>query len=125
MDIRLEWHEGILIAFMDGDLDLENRDRISVEFKGNLDQRPKGVLLNFTRARYVSSLGIGMIVQLYKELKEVGAALRIAGVQPPVRLVLETCSLGKLVPMDETIDFSLRQLRGHVVKPPAGNTAQV
>lgn len=40
MDIRLEWHEGILIAFMDGDLDLENRERISAEFRVNQDQRP-------------------------------------------------------------------------------------
>lgn len=115
MNIRLEWHEGILMAFMEGDLDHENRERIANEFKANLDQRPKGVILNFTCARFVSSLGIGMIVQLYKELKEVGATLRIAGVQPPVRLVLETCSLGKLVPMDETIDYSLRMLRGYVV----------
>jgi len=115
MDIRLEWHEGILMAFMDGDLDMDNRQRITDEFKAHLEERPKGVVLNFTRARYVSSLGIGMIVQLYKEFKELGAALRISGVQPPVRIILETCSLGKLVPMDETIDYSLRMLRGYVV----------
>lgn len=124
MEIRLEWHEGILIAFMDGDLDQDNRERIANEFQAHLDERPKGTVLNFSRARFVSSLGIGMIVQLHKELKEFGAMLRIAGVQPQVRLVLETCSLGKLVPMDETMDYSLRVLRGHVV-PQRPVTAKV
>ena len=112
MELKLEWQEGVLIAWMDGDLDLKSQQIIEQEFTQMVEQRPKGVLLNFAKARFVSSLGIGMVMQLNRDLKAIGAGLQIVGVQPRVRLVLDTCNLGKVIPMDLTMEEALKVLKG-------------
>jgi anti-anti-sigma factor len=115
MDMKLEWQDGILVAWLDGDLDAANSEVIEAEFKQMVEKRPKGVLLNFAKARYVSSLGIGLIMSLNRDLKGIGAKLRITGVQAAIRLVLDTCNLGSVIPMDQTMEHAMKMLHGKPV----------
>jgi anti-anti-sigma factor len=115
MDMKLEWQDGILVAWLDGDLDSANSEVIEAEFKQMVERRPKGVLLNFAKARYVSSLGIGLIMSLNRDLKNIGAKLRITGVQTAIRLVLDTCNLGSVIPMDQTMEHAMKMLHGKPV----------
>lgn len=112
MQVQLEWRDDkILIAWMDGDLDAANQETIKAEFRRMVDQSPKGVILNFAKAHYVSSLGIGMIVELRRSLKDIGAELRITGVDSRVRLVLDTANITKMIPIEATLDGAILHLR--------------
>jgi anti-anti-sigma factor len=115
MEVTLEWREDkILVAWMNGDLDAANQETIRTEFARMVSQTPHGVVLNFSKARYVSSLGIGMIIELMRDLQKIGADLRITGVDSRVRLILDTAAVTRLIPLEPNLETALHHLRKHI-----------
>jgi anti-anti-sigma factor len=63
------------------------------------DKEP--IVLNLENLRYVSSLGIRVIVLFYRELNQKKRAIRLCGLNEPVKQIFIICQLDLLIPIFE------------------------
>jgi len=104
MEVTCKWQGDVLVAAVAGELDLRNQAVMEQEFQAIREHGAKAVVLDFSNVRFVSSLGIGLIMQLNRDLKSGGTGLQIAGVQPRIRLVFDMCNLGRVIPLAQSVE---------------------
>jgi anti-sigma B factor antagonist len=56
------------------------------------------VVINLEKTVFVDSSGLGALIGCLKAARQAGGDLRIAGVQPQVRMVLQLTSMDKVLP---------------------------
>ncbi len=70
--------------------------QLSQEVRPMIDAGRKKIVLNLTRLTYVDSAGMGALVGLLKATREVGGQLKLSGLPPKVRVLLETADLNRV-----------------------------
>ena len=99
MGLELEVAEGVLRARLEGRFSGDDAPRFAEGVLGRLP-RSKLVVVNMARVDYVSSSGLGALVKLYKDLRDLGGSMAIAGASERIR------GLFGLAGMSELIDFA-------------------
>jgi anti-anti-sigma factor len=81
-------------------------------FQDILSFLPKSrqVIVNMARVEYVSSSGIGQMVSLYKDLRDRGGALVIAGASERVKGLFDLAGMSQIIDYAETEADALEQL---------------
>ncbi|MBT2566287.1 STAS domain-containing protein [Arthrobacter sp. ISL-85] len=75
------------------------------EFIGNLitDGSPR-IVLNLEKTSFMDSSGLGALIGCLKAARQAGGDLRIAGVTPQVRMVLQLTSMDKVLAPYATVE---------------------
>ena len=84
-------------------LDSASVDSLKVEVQAALEET-KGIVLDFSRARFVDSVGLGTLVNLLKSETQQGIGLALAGLTPQVRQIFELTRLYRLFDIFETVE---------------------
>jgi anti-sigma B factor antagonist len=90
-----------------GNLDGQKSDELmsSIEkliVPGNVD-----ILVNFENVEYISSMGIGTLISLYRDIKEKNGRLIIYGIRDVVKDIFERTHLNKRLLICETENDAL------------------
>ncbi len=94
-------------------LDEENLDALTVPDARPLVERlvERGgikVVLDLTAVRIIDSSGVAIIVSLFKRLRALGGALRVAGVTGQPREIFSMLRLDQVLPMFADADEALK-----------------
>ena len=81
---------------LSGRLDAAQADRA----KATLDTVDQSATLDLTDLDYVSSAGLGIIVQTFKRLRDQGLGFRLTNMKPRIRSVFIYAGLDRVFPLE-------------------------
>lgn len=102
MPVRIENQEGIITAFIMGDIDhhsaKEIRETIDFALESSL---PETLILDFKDVTFMDSSGIGLVMGRYKLMQSMNGQLRIQNVSSHMKKVMRLAGLDKLATFDK------------------------
>jgi anti-sigma B factor antagonist len=90
-DLQVECRDGIVIARIDGEIDMSNANRLGNSLTGHLTNDMLGLVIDMAGVRYIDSAGIQVVYELSERLKSRNQGLRL--VVPPDSVVARTLEL--------------------------------
>ena len=93
---------GITIVEVGGELIVGNRQQLKDTVLERLDSGDRQFLIDFTASSYIDSSGLGVLVSLSKKIREVGGALKLAGLNEDLRTLFELTKLDTLFQIADT-----------------------
>lgn len=69
------------------------------------------LILDVTNVEFVDSAGLGVLMHVYNKLHQKGGSLRLCGVQPRLRKILQTTHTDALLPIDASRQDGIAALR--------------
>lgn len=88
--------DGVVVA--SGELDIATVEELSAAARAALETTASTLVLDFGGVTFVDSTGLGALVRLRKEAEHRGLGLRLEGVRPEVRRVLDLTGLSEIFP---------------------------
>ena len=110
--ISIDGDEDIVVAHIEGEIDLASADNIGGELAGAVPNRALGLIVDLSGTSYLDSSGISLVFELAERLRRRQQQLRLV-VPPtaPLRRVLRIVDAEGVVPVVETIDEATSQIR--------------
>ena len=84
---------------LDGQLTMMGVDRLTGQFYEHIINRAVDAVVDLSKVTFISSAGIGMLLDARKQLQRDGAKVIILGAQPAVEQTLITARLDKVFEM--------------------------
>lgn len=81
------------VLAISGDIDLYNAGELKAAIKNLSERDPRNLTLDFTGVKYIDSMGIGLIVNIHKNLAKEGRMLYLRGLLPSVVEVFRRTNL--------------------------------
>ena len=93
--LRTSWEDrdNNLWLELDGELDHQDCLAIRDEFHERIEKGDGDVTIVMNGLTFMSSMGLGMLVKAATQLKPQGRTLRLSGLQPNIRKVMESMQL--------------------------------
>ena len=88
--------EGVVIFELAGDIDLHSSVELRACLLEVLEQQPSTVLINMDRVDFMDSSGLATLVEIIQRSRRYGGLLKLNGVQPRVRSILEISCLDRI-----------------------------
>lgn len=103
MDIEIQKFDDIVEVKPMGELDTYTADAFSEKMSTIIDAGTVKLILNLEEIRYVSSLGIGEIIQSWDRVRQRGGVLKFAGMSDSVYKVFKLVGLTSRFEIFETM----------------------
>ena len=71
-------------------------NQLRAEVRPMIEAGRRNIVLNLTKISYIDSAGMGALVGVLKAVREVNGQLRLSGLPPQVRVLLETANLDRV-----------------------------
>jgi anti-anti-sigma factor len=107
-ELTYRWHEDVLVARLEGEIDMSNADQLREALTIQMTNRARGLVLELSALTYIDSAGIHVAYDLRDDLSRRGQTLRL--VVPDGSVVDETLRLADLhrtVGMRASLDEAL------------------
>ena len=98
---------GVLVIRNDGQLIVGNRHELKDLIQSALAAGDRKFLLDFSHTGYIDSSGLGALVTIARQVRELGGELRLAGLNDDLRSLFELTKLDTLFQIAETPDQAL------------------
>ena len=98
---------GVLGVQVDGQLIVGNRQELKQLVQEAVDHGEKKVLVDFTKAGYIDSSGLGALVSISKKVREQGGELRLSGLNEDLRSLFELTKLDTLFSISDSTKQAL------------------
>ena len=108
MQWELEHREQIAICRLSGELDAATATEVVSLLDREIEGGANRLVLDLGRVAYIDSSGLGALVKVLKKARSVGGDVRLAGLEPDVRKVLELTRLDKIFEISRTADDAVR-----------------
>ena len=97
----------VAIIDVEGQLVVSNRQDLKQRVLDEVEKGTTKVLVDFARAGYIDSSGLGVLVSLAKRIRESGGDLRLANLNEDLQTLFELTKLDTLFQISETRDGAL------------------
>ncbi|MFF0203355.1 STAS domain-containing protein [Streptomyces sp. NPDC005017] len=100
--------DGITVVTLRGEIDYSSRDQLHEHLlPPHKAERPRTVV-DFAKATFIDSATINALLAAHQAADRAHGWLRLAGLQPPTRRVVEITGLDTLIPCYPDLDQALR-----------------
>jgi anti-anti-sigma factor len=110
VEVQLIARAGIAVASVQGEVDLDQRDRFEIAL-APAREASGPLVLDLTGVPFMDSSGLHVVVQLWQGLKREGRELVIACPSSGVRKLFELTSLDRLLPVFDDVEAAVDALR--------------
>ena len=107
MSFTIQRHQDIVIVEVDGQLIVGNRQDLKQRVLDELANGTTRVLVDFARAGYIDSSGLGVLVSLAKRLRDEGGELKLCNLNDDLRTLFELTKLDTLFSIADTRERAL------------------
>jgi stage II sporulation protein AA (anti-sigma F factor antagonist) len=98
LTVKVEEKDGVLVAWLSGELDHHAADDVRRQLDTALYRRePRKVVLDMSKLTFMDSAGIGVVLGRYKKLKEAGGRLAVRGFNGRVDRILKLAGVYTVV----------------------------
>ena len=115
MELRIQVGEpvkGCKLVRIAGEVDLDNVGEFERVIRESLRERPEAILVDLSRADYVSGAGLNVLLACAANLSVMGSRLALVGPQPAVCMALDLVGLFDLASVAATVSEAVRALFG-------------
>lgn len=107
LTIEQQQRDGVTVLTLTGEASLVNIGPLEQAFLKARATRPQRLVLDLSGLRFISSLGMGTIISLHRDLLRQGGELRLAAVPPLIADALQHARLTDLLIIDGTVDAAV------------------
>lgn len=90
-----------------GSVDMADSESLQSLFDLLIEQGKTQVVVDLAEMDFVCSMGLGVLVRTYTNLRGLGGHLRLARPQPLIVKLIKTTGLDRLLPIYDTLDQAL------------------
>ncbi|HET7041258.1 MAG TPA: STAS domain-containing protein [Gemmatimonadales bacterium] len=98
---------GVMVVQVDGQLIVGNRQELKQLVQEAVDHGEKKFLVDFAKAGYIDSSGLGALVSISKKVREQGGELRLSGLNEDLRSLFELTKLDTLFSISDSTKQAL------------------
>jgi len=98
------------VLAVSGNIDTDNYQEFESQVSSLLDGGARTLILDLERAPLINSMGVGVIVRAYRQLKDLEGGLVLLSPSPGIRQVLTTLMLEKKLSITTSLEDALRIL---------------
>ncbi len=107
MSLQVIKHGDIVVIEVDGQLIVGNRQELKQKVLDEAEAGARKVLVDFAKAGYIDSSGLGVLVSLAKRMRELGGDLRLANLNDDLQTLFELTKLDSLFQISDTRERAL------------------
>lgn len=107
MSYRISDIDGVVLVEVDGELIVGNREAFKQTVLERLDAGDRKFVVDFEASNYIDSSGLGALVSLSRKIRELGGALRLAGLNEDLRTLFELTKLDTLFQISDSQELAL------------------
>lgn len=96
MAVRTENKNGLVVCYVDGEIDINTAPDIKKYFEKILVKKTPKIIINFSKVTYVDSSGLATLVEILKGMKGYGGRMRLTNLSPKIKSLFEITKLEKL-----------------------------
>ena len=110
-DLEFEITDRVVIAHVDGEIDMSNADELGNAFSVRLTNDALGLVVDLRKVDYVDSAGIHLLYALRERLDNRGQQLRLVfGPEAPISEALRIADVSRTVGAYETVDAARQSI---------------
>ncbi len=109
MEINLKNQQDVCIAELTGDLDGQTSSRVEEKLLPLLTPQSK-IILDLTEVEYMSSAGLRVLLNLYKQANNQGGKIILIGLSEDVKDVMEVTGFLKFFTLSNNLETALIQV---------------
>ncbi|PLX18664.1 MAG: anti-sigma factor antagonist [Candidatus Muiribacterium halophilum] len=99
----------IVLLKLKGKLIYDTEEDVNLAFQELLNQE-KSVFLDISELNYINSSGLGIFINLLKNVKKIGKRLIVINPSPEVKVLFEITSLDKMFEITKTLEEAIELL---------------
>jgi anti-sigma B factor antagonist len=107
MSLTVIKHGDVVVIEVDGQLIVGNRQELKQRVLDEAEAGARKVLVDFAKAGYIDSSGLGVLVSLAKRMRELGGDLRLANLNDDLQTLFELTKLDSLFQIADTRERAL------------------
>lgn len=91
-----------VVVALQGEFDLTTADSLREALDALLDRYPgRDLVIDMSRVEFLDSSGLGVLLGRYRRLEALGRRLRLVGVRPAVKAVLQIAGMTRLAAVED------------------------
>jgi anti-sigma B factor antagonist len=92
---------------LEGDIDLHVSPVVTESLTAMIREEPKRVVVDLSRATYIDSAGLAVLIIAMQEVEAYGGRFFLSGLSEPIRSILETSRLDRTFRIFPNVDAAL------------------
>ncbi len=81
---------------LEGEIDLHVSPRVAASLRAMIDQKPQRLVVDLSRASYIDSSGLAVLIEAMQNVEAYGGKFILAGLQENVRPIFEIARLDQV-----------------------------
>jgi anti-sigma B factor antagonist len=110
LKINQETYRNIKIIKLEGKLDVHSAPQVSELLEGLIASGATSIVIDMLGMKFISSYGLGLLLTVNKSMKERGGTLRLANLQPEVKVPFEITGLLPQFEIFDSVENALGNL---------------
>jgi anti-sigma B factor antagonist len=107
MSLQVTKQGEVVVIEVDGQLIVGNRQELKQKVLEEAESGARKILVDFAKAGYIDSSGLGVLVSLAKRMRELGGDLRLANLNDDLQTLFELTKLDSLFQIADTRERAL------------------
>ena len=107
MSLQVTRQGEIVVIEVDGQLIVGNRQELKQKVLEEAEAGARKILVDFAKAGYIDSSGLGVLVSLAKRMRELGGDLRLANLNDDLQTLFELTKLDSLFQIADSRERAL------------------
>lgn len=107
MSLQVSKHGDVVVIEVEGQLIVGNRQELKQRVLDEAEGGARKILVDFVRAGYIDSSGLGVLVSLAKRMRELGGDLRLANLNDDLQTLFELTKLDSLFQIADSRERAL------------------
>jgi anti-sigma B factor antagonist len=104
LDLRVQHQDDRAIVHVGGEVDVATCPQLRDLLNEVVDQGVYHLVVDLEKVSFLDSSGIGVLVGVYRRIREHGGSLRLTGPSVAVRRVLELTRVTTVLPLSATVE---------------------
>jgi anti-sigma B factor antagonist len=92
---------------LEGDIDLHVSPAVTESLNAMIKKKPKRIVVDLSRATYIDSAGIAVLILAMQQVEAYGGKFFLAGLQETLRSIFETSRLERVFQIFPDVDAAL------------------
>ena len=112
-DVRFETVDGVVIAHVEGEIDMSNAGELATAITGRVPGDALAVVLDLSGVDYLDSSGIQVVYQLRERLGQRGQTMRlVVAPDSPIAATLQYADAARSLGAADTLQDAIADLQG-------------
>ena len=112
MEVSVSMKKGVSVVSVKGRLETDSIGLFRNQFLHHLETLESNIVLNLSEVDYVSSVGLGNIVEVYQEATAKGVNMVVTGANEDVSRLFEITHIDQIIAVAPSLDEAMAKLRG-------------